>query len=129
MIYGIGTDIIEISRIEKAIQKKSFMQNIFTKNEIQYFYDKGSLSATFCAKEATAKAIGTGFRGFSPIDIEVIHNENNKPFINISSKLQCILKQMDILNYQFHVSLSHCQTYATAFVILCNTPKGFYILL
>ena len=112
MIYGIGTDIIEISRIEKAIQKKSFMQNIFTKNEIQYFYDKGShtetLSATFCAKEAT-------------IDIEVIHNENNKPFINISSKLQWILKQMDILNYQFHVSLSHCQTYATAFVILCNT--------
>ena len=125
MIYGIGTDIIEISRIEKAIQKKSFIQNIFTKNEIQYFYDKGShtetLSTTFCAKEATAKAIGTGFRGFSPIDIEVIHNENNKPFINISSKLQCILKQMDILNYQFHVSLSHCQTYATAFVILCTT--------
>ena len=49
MIYGIGTDIIEISRIEKAIQKKSFMQNIFTKNEIQYFYDKGSHTETLSA--------------------------------------------------------------------------------
>ncbi|MEY8320867.1 holo-ACP synthase [Lachnospiraceae bacterium 46-61] len=124
MIYGVGTDIIEISRIEKAIQKETFMQNIFTKNEIQYFYNKGNhaetLSATFCAKEAAAKAIGTGFRGFSPIDIEIIHNENNKPFINISSKLQYILKQMNITNYQFHVSISHCQTYAIAFVILCT---------
>lgn len=122
MIYGIGTDIIEISRIEKAIQKKSFIQNIFTKNEIEYFYNKGShvetLAATFCAKEATAKAIGTGFRKFSPIDIEIIHNENHKPFINISSKLQYILKQMNISNYQFYISVSHCQTYATAFVIL-----------
>ena len=122
MIYGIGTDIIEIQRIQKAIQKNSFLQKIFTQHEIQYFHQKGNhtetLAGIFSAKEAVAKAIGTGFRGFSPIDIEIYHNEQNKPFIKISPKLQLILNQMGIQNEQFFVSISHCHQYATAFVLL-----------
>ncbi|NDO47748.1 holo-ACP synthase [Clostridium sp. MD294] len=122
MIYGIGTDIIEIQRIQKAIQKNSFLQKIFTQQEIQYFHKKGNHSETlagiFSAKEAVAKAIGIGFRGFSPIDIEIYHNEQNKPFIKLSPKLQLILHQMDIQNEQFFVSISHCHQYATAFVLL-----------
>ena len=122
MIYGIGTDIVEIQRIQKAIQKNSFLQKTFTPHEIQYFNQKGhhseTLAGIFSAKEAVAKAIGTGFKGFSPIDIEIYHNEQNKPSIRLSQKLQSILNQMDIQNEQFFVSISHCQQYATAFVIL-----------
>ncbi len=133
MIYGIGTDIIEIARIQKAIQKKSFLEKIFTRQEIQYYQDKGyhaeTLAGMFSAKEAISKAIGTGFRGFSPIDIEILHNEQNKPFFRPSPKLQHLLTQMQLENHQFLLSISHCQTYATAFVILCSNhiEKGFQI--
>ena len=113
MLYGIGTDIIEITRIKNA--KQSFLQKTFTEQELDYFYQKGSrpetLAAMFAAKEAAAKAIGTGFRGFLPIDIEVLHDE--KP----SKKLASLLEQMEI-KAQFQLSLSHCQEYAVAFVIL-----------
>ena len=122
MIYGIGTDIIEIERIQKS--KNSFLQKTFTQQELQYFYQKGShaeiLAGMFAAKEAVAKAIGTGFRGFSPIDIEILHDDKQKPFIKISPKLQSLLEQkkMDTI---FYISISHCKSYAIAFVILnCN---------
>ncbi|MCI9354590.1 MAG: holo-ACP synthase [Firmicutes bacterium] len=122
MIYGIGTDIIEIQRIQNATQKNSFLKKIFTQHEIEYFHQKGNhietLAGIFSAKEATAKAIGTGFRGFSPIDIEIYHNKQNKPFIKLSPKLKLILNQIGIKNEKFFVSISHCQQYATAFVIL-----------
>lgn len=122
MIYGVGIDIIEIERIQKAIQKHSFLEKIFTQNEIQHYHNKGyhaeTLSGIFAAKEAIAKAIGTGFKVFSPIDIEILHNEQNEPYVNLSPKLQLILKQMHITNYQFFISISHCKTYATAFAIL-----------
>lgn len=119
MLYGIGTDIIEITRIKNA--KQSFLQKTFTEQELDYFYQKGSrpetLAAMFAAKEAAAKAIGTGFRGFLPIDIEVLHDEKQKPFIKPSKKLASLLEQMEI-KAQFQLSLSHCQEYAVAFVIL-----------
>lgn len=119
MIYGIGTDIIEIKRIKNA--KQSFLQKTFTEQELYYFYQKGShsetLAAMFAAKEATAKAIGIGFRGFFPIDVEILHDEKQKPFIKPSEKLVFLLKQMGI-EAQFQLSLSHCKEYAVAFVIL-----------
>lgn len=117
MIYGIGTDIIEISRIQKAIQKKSFLQKIFTQNEIQYFKQKGehpeTLAGIFAAKESVAKAIGTGFRGFSPIDIEILHDTSQKPTIHLSDNIKIKLQINEI-----YVSISHCKSYAQAFVIL-----------
>lgn len=119
MIYGIGTDIIEITRMENV--KSSFLQKTFTEQELHYFYEKGShpetLAAMFAAKEAVSKAIGTGFRGFFPIDIEILHDKKQKPFIKLSPKLQSLLKQMEI-KAKFDISLSHCKEYAVAFVIL-----------
>ena len=131
MIYGIGIDIIEIERIQKAIQKYSFLKRTFTQYEIQYYQKKGchaeTLSGLFAAKEAVSKAIGTGFRSFSPIDIEIQHNEQNKPSVNLSPKLQEILQQMHIANYEFFISISHCKDYAIAFVVLYTAQKGFQI--
>ncbi len=122
MIAGIGTDIIEIERICSAIKKESFLFKTFTKAEQQYYQKKGShpqtLAAVFCAKEAVAKAIGTGFRGFSPLDVEILHHKNGKPFLHMTAPLQSILEKEGFFHGKFHISLSHCKNYATAFVIL-----------
>ena len=122
MIQGIETDIIEIERICSAIKKETFLFKTFTKSELDLYTQKGSqpqtLAALFCAKEAVAKAIGTGFRGFSPLDVEILHDSNGKPFLHITAKLQIILQKQGFFNPQFHISLSHCKNYATAFVTL-----------
>ena len=63
MIIGIGTDIIEISRIQKAVENKSFLSKIYTKSEQQLFHNCNyeTLAGNFAAKEAVVKAMGTGF--------------------------------------------------------------------
>ncbi|MCX7905065.1 MAG: holo-ACP synthase, partial [Caloramator sp.] len=67
MIVGIGTDIIEIERIKRAIERnRLFINKIYTENEIEYLKNKNteSYAGYFCAKEAVAKALGTGISGF-----------------------------------------------------------------
>ena len=121
MIIGIGTDIIEIQRIEKVIQKTPrFYKTVFTQEERAY-YEAGhkkveSLAGAFAAKEAVSKALGTGFREFSPCDIEVVRNELGRPGVRLLGGAQEIAQQLGIK--QIHLSISHCQTYAVAYVII-----------
>ncbi len=83
----VGTDIVEIARIEKAVKKRSerFINSIFTEREIEYLNKKKmkaeSIAGGFAAKEAFSKYLGTGISGFSFKDIEVLHKENGKPYI------------------------------------------------
>lgn len=121
MILGIGNDIIEIKRIEDALKHTPrFLEKLFTKEEQQYFTQKGqrveSVAANFAAKEAMSKALGTGFRGFMPCDIEVLRDKLGKPYIKLSKKLEEAIKPMEIQT--IHVSLSHCKEYATAYVVI-----------
>ena len=71
----LGTDIIEIERIRKSIARTHFVRRIFTDAERAYLAKKKdpapSAAGMFAAKEAFAKAVGTGFRGFSPGDVSV----------------------------------------------------------
>lgn len=117
MIKGVGTDILEISRMKKVIDNNKFMSTYFTENEISYISDKKNRAETaaaiFCAKEAVAKAIGSGFSGFFPGDIEIIHDESGKPEIILYKKAKETADAAGIL--KFHLSLSHCREYATAF--------------
>lgn len=119
MIKGIGSDIIEIERIEKAIQKKSFLEKCFTTKEIEFFEQKKyaveTIAVTFAAKEAASKALGTGFRGFKINEIEVLRNKMGNPYFNFYGNFQEICNSIgiDII----HVSLSHCKEYAVAFAI------------
>ncbi|MCD8036742.1 MAG: holo-ACP synthase [Clostridiales bacterium] len=118
MIKGIGTDILEIVRFEKLISNNSFMTKYYTEKERAYIAARPNMTETaaamFCAKEAAAKAIGTGFRDFSPKDIEILHEDNGKPYIVLGSKAEETVKKSGMVN--FNVSMSHCRTYATAFV-------------
>ena len=123
MIIGIGTDIIEIGRIEKVFKGTDrFLNRNFSKAEIEYFskrnFKSETIAGAFSAKEAVSKALGTGFRGFSLSDIEVLRTELGKPFIKVSEKLENLILEMGIKNYKFHVSISHSKENAIAYVIL-----------
>lgn len=116
MILGIGTDIIEVPRIKKSISNKAFFNKFFTESERLYILShKNShveqcAAGIFCAKEACVKAIGTGFSHIRPNQIEIYHEVNGKPHIQI----------IGVKNYSdvtFELSISHIKDYATAFVV------------
>lgn len=120
MIIGVGTDIVKIHRIAKAIQRTpNFIISGFTDNEINYFTQRKNKAETvagvFAGKEAISKALGTGFRGFGLKDIEIIHDENGKPIGKLSEK---ILKVSNLNNYTLHISISHTSEDAIAFAVL-----------
>jgi len=120
MIIGIGTDIIEINRIEKVIMRtSSFIEKSFTINEIEYFKLKGLkgnvIAGNFAAKEAISKALGMGFRGFGLQDIEVLRDELGKPVVNLNHK---IYKLLDIKEFNIHVSISHSKENAIAYAVM-----------
>lgn len=120
MIIGIGTDIIEIDRIEKVINRtSSFIEKSFTNNEIEYFKSKGLkgnvIAGNFAAKEAISKAMGTGFRGFGLKDIEVLRDELGKPIVKLSDK---IYELLDIKEFNIHISISHSKENAIAYAVM-----------
>lgn len=120
MIFGIGTDIIEIDRISLAVKNNPmFLEKIFTDKERETFCSKTiryeSIAANFAVKEAVSKALGTGVRGFTFKDIEVFRDELGKPVVIVSDKIKKIIKSD---NFLFNISISHNKTNAIAFVIL-----------
>ena len=121
MIVGIGNDIIEIERIEKAISKESFKNKIYTQRELENIEKRGDRVETyagiFSAKEAISKAIGTGVREFSLTDLEILNDDLGKPYVVVSEKLDKIIKSKKE-DYQIEISISHSKKYATAMAII-----------
>ena len=120
MIVGIGTDIIEIERINKAIlNTPQFMEKSFTIQEQTYFKQRKnaveSIAGNFAAKEAISKALGTGFRGFGLMDIEILRDGLGGPVVFLHGEAEQIGKEKDITD--IWVSISHCKAYATAYAV------------
>ncbi len=122
MIKGIGIDIIEIERIEHAINKNgdTFISRIFTKQEIAYCQKKNDacpfFAGHFAAKEAILKALGTGLRQISWQDIEINHDALGKPYAVFSTTIQQNLKNSAITTV--HISISHSRNYAVAQAVI-----------
>ena len=122
MIAGIGTDIIEVERVAANIKKENgFRELVFSQREIQYCESKTHkyehYAARFAAKEALAKAIGTGWiAGTNFNEVEVINDESGKPHIQFIGETANQIAAMNIGT--IHVSLSHIKTMASAFVII-----------
>ena len=122
MILGIGTDLFEVDRMKKTIEKQpSFIDGIFTDNEIKYcksFRNSAEhFAARYAAKEAFLKAIGTGLRdGISLLDIEITNNELGKPFISLTGKSKELADSYGVT--EIHLSMSHTKTMANAFIII-----------
>ena len=108
MIVGIGNDIIEIERIEKAISKESFKIKIYTQRELENIEKRGDRVETyagiFSAKEAISKAIGTGVREFSLTNLEILNDDLGKPYVVVSEKLDKIYLSFFLQFQQNHDS-------------------------
>ena len=122
-IIGAGVDIIENSRIKKSILNNSFLNRIFTNEEIlisKNMKNKSSYFAKrFAAKEAFVKSLGTGFRnGFNFKDISVINDKLGKPSFFITKKIKNLIKKRFKINsFNFFLSISDEKKYSIAFVI------------
>ena len=129
MIYGVGTDIVNIERIQKVILKnrEGFIKRVLTEHEQALFSNKAD-SAAFCAKrfaakEAFSKALGTGIgRVVSFQDLTIRNNDNGKPHFIPSEKLRLYLLEKGVK--QAHLSISDESQYAVAFVVLEATDKN-----
>lgn len=113
-----GTDIIEIKRIKQSIQNPKFLARVFSPMELKYFASKSfnpsSIAANFCAKEAFAKALGTGFRGFSMNEVSVLRDSVGAPYFILSGKAKKIVNEE---KFKLSLSISHSKEYATAVVV------------
>lgn len=119
----VGIDIIEIDRIKKASSRSSFLSSIYTESEIEYYNSNGkkdeTLAGIFSCKEAVSKALGTGFSGFKPIDIEVKHGLRGKPFVVLYNGAKDLFEK-EFAGKKIEVSISHCITTATAICFITD---------
>ena len=125
MIIGIGVDIIEIGRVRQAIRNnKNFLSKLFTEREIDYFISRKMnsevIAGNFAAKEAVSKALGTGMRGFSFKDIEILRNELGKPEVILHNGANLIGNKLVGNNnsLRVHLSISHNNSSAIAYSVL-----------
>ncbi|MBI4652375.1 holo-ACP synthase [Candidatus Desantisbacteria bacterium] len=122
MIYGIGVDIVEVSRIKSCIEKwgDHFLGKIFLQDEIDYCKIKKNpyphAAARFAAKESVFKAMGSLPYLIGWKDIEIRKEESGKPFLVFSSSLKDYLAKYN--NFSCHLSISHTEEYAVAQVIV-----------
>ena len=123
-IYGVGTDIIKISRIKKAIKKKSFISRLFYKDEIlkckKLKNPSNCFAKRFAAKEAFSKAVGTGIsNGINFNEIVILNKKSGKPYINVIDQTKITLnRKFKRKKYKISLSLSDEKKYAVAFVTI-----------
>ena len=113
-----GVDIIEISRIRKMVKRwgKRFLNRIYTETEIRICRGKPEkLASRFAGKEAVMKALGTGIRGISWLEIEIDSEPSGKPVVNLYGKAQAKAENLGI--NELAISLSDSREYSVAFVV------------
>lgn len=124
VIVGTGTDIVEIDRVQRSIERfgQAFLERVFTPGEIRYCQarNKGaaeSFAARFAAKEAAAKALGTGMaRGVGWKEIEVVRQAGERPTVRFSGRAGQHAERLGVT--AAHLSLTHDRTSAMAMVVL-----------
>ena len=124
MVLGVGTDLMETKRIEVSIDRygERFLERVFTPGEIAYCLRKKknaaeSFAARFAAKEAGAKALGTGIsRGVTWKELEVRREENGRPTLHLSGRAAELAGAMGVRRMQ--LSLTHSRELAMAVVVV-----------
>lgn len=120
MIVGIGCDLIEIERIQKACEQITFMNKVFTENEQKWFAKHPGpqhLAGNFAAKEAVSKALGTGLAlGIAWTDIEILHDNTGRPLVHLTNVASKKLASMG--GRQVLVTISHSQNLAMAYAVI-----------
>ena len=128
MILGLGTDLCQIERIERAIQRPRFLERVYTPSERERILTASPTrrceiaAGLFAAKEAVSKALGTGFSGFGPAEVEIVPDGAGRPRCALSGGA---LHRADALSprWRVHVSITHEAGLAAATAIL-EAPDG-----
>ena len=116
MIAGIGTDLVEIYRIEEMILRGRHLSRIFTTTELAYAKDNATtLAGNFAVKEAVSKVFGTGFFGMEPYEIEVLRDKFGAPYVKLYGGARQLAKDKKII--KIHVSITNTKEFAQAFAI------------
>ena len=123
MIHGIGTDFVEVSRIERILKKwgDRFLQRVYANDEIEYCNNKAfpaiHFAARFAAKESFLKSLGIGLgMGVKLREIEVSNNALGSPVLKMNEKVVSILDNLGVK--AIHVSMTHTREHAHAIVVL-----------
>jgi holo-[acyl-carrier protein] synthase len=123
MVLGLGTDLIETKRVQESIERfgERFLERVFTMGEIAYCRRKKnaseSFAARFAAKEAGAKALGTGIsRGVNWKELEVRREVSGKPTLHLSGRAAELAEAMGVRRLQ--LSLTHSRELAMAVVVV-----------
>ena len=117
-VKGCGVDLIEVSRIRRALQRQGFRDRIYTDHERKDLQDKGvqSWAARFAAKEAVMKAVGRGWQQGVPFgSIEIYTNAWGQPQVRLLQPSWELAESLGITG--FVLSLSHTKEFAVAYVI------------
>jgi len=118
MTHHIGTDIIEIARIQETVGRwgERFLHRVYTDSEVEQCRKKpSSLAARFAGKEAVLKALGTKNKGISLREIEILSEPSGKPRLRLYGRAQDEAASLGITG--FAISLSHSREYAIALVV------------
>lgn len=122
MIYGIGVDLVQTSRIAKILERhgERFSERILHPQERMAYAearDKANyLAKAFAAKEALVKALGTGFRGIAHDEVGSVRGELGRPVLVYSEKLEATLRRLGIA--ASHISISDERDMVCAMVVL-----------
>ncbi len=123
MVLGVGTDLMEIARVERSIERfgERFLERVYTAAEISYCRSKKgsaeSFTARFAAKEAAAKALGTGIsRGVTWREFEVEREPSGRPFLTLHGRAAELAAALGVRHIA--LSLTHSREMAMAVVIL-----------
>lgn len=119
MIYGVGCDIVEVARVRKVFNSDRTLRRCFSDREVALLEGRPErIAGNFAAKEALAKALGIGFRGFSLRDVEVLRDELGRPFVSRDSWAGISAKVGVSEALKIHLSISHERNYAMAVCML-----------
>ena len=118
-MLSVGIDLVEIRRIEKSIRNPRFCSRVLGKTEYAQLEMRGfpvqSVAASFCAKEAFSKALGTGIRGFALTDVDLLREESGRPRLHLTGNAAKLAAARGLA--EFSVSVTHTKEYAAAVVV------------
>ena len=123
-LFGVGTDIIQVNRLKKSLNKKPFLSRIYSQEEIlkckRSKVNSNCFAKRFAAKEAFSKALGTGIsKGISFNEILVLNEKSGKPYIKLINKTKKIVeRKLKKKIYKISLSIADEKDYAVAFVTI-----------
>jgi holo-[acyl-carrier protein] synthase len=117
-LLSVGVDVIETERIARALERwgDRFLSHVYTQAELRHCRDQvPELAVRFAAKEAVSKALGTGLRGVTWREMEILTDSRGKPLVQLHGRAKRRAEKLGL--DEFAISLSHSRRYAVAFVV------------